>query len=110
MGIAVSDRKNQIITSAQAFGSASETEHLPEMLDRNAGNMEEAGIKPGEGKCPTMSADANYFSEENLLACIERGVDPVIADSQAKRRINQGGEKRYEIDDFKYNEEDDYYE
>jgi len=110
VGIAVSDQKNQIITSAQAFGSASETEHLPEMLDRNTENMEEAGIKLEEGKCPTMSADANYFSEENLLACIERGIDPVLADSQAKRRINPGGEKRYEIDDFKYNEEDDYYE
>ena len=62
------------ITSARAFGSANETEHLPEMLDRNAKNLEEAGVLLEEGKKPTMSADANYFSEENLLACDERGI------------------------------------
>ena len=110
VGIAISDKKSQVITSAQAFGSANETEHLPEMLERNARNLEEAGIKGEEGKQATMSADANYFSEENLRACQERGIDAVIADSQAKRRIGPDGEKRYEIDDFKYNESDDYYE
>jgi len=110
VGIAVSDQKSQIITSAQAFGSANETEHLPEMLDRNAENLEEAGVTLEEGKKPTMSADANYFSKENLLACQERGIDAVIAGSQAGRRIGPDGENRYEIDDFKYNENDDYYE
>jgi len=110
VGIAVSDQKSQIITSAQAFGSANETEHLPEMLDRNIKNLEEARVKPEEGKKPTMSADANYFSEENLLACQERGIDAVIADSQAKRRIGADGKNRYEVDDFKYNEREDYYE
>ena len=110
VGIAVADQKSQIITSAHAFGSANETEHLPEMLDKNAKNLEEAGIKREEGKKPTMSADANYFSEENLLACEERGIEAVITDSQAKRRIGADGGNRYEIDDFKYNEEEDYYE
>jgi len=106
VGIAVSDQKSQIITSAQAFGSANETEHLPEMLDKNIKNLEDAGVKQEEGKKPTMSADANYFSEENLLACQERGIDAVIAD----RRIGSDGKNRYEVDDFKYNERKDYYE
>jgi len=110
VGIAVSDQKSQIITSAQAFGSANETEHLPEMLDRNIKNLKEAGVKQEEGKKPTMSADANYFSEENLLACQEHGIDAVITDSQANRRIGADGIPRYEVDDFKYNEREDYYE
>jgi len=110
VGIAVADQKSQIITSAQAFGSANETEHLPEMLDRNSKSLEEAGIKGEEGKKPTMSADANYFSEENLIACEEHGIDAVIADSQAARRVASDGENRYEIEDFTYNENDDYYE
>jgi len=110
VGIAVSDKKSQIITSAQAFGNANETEHLPEMLDKNIKNLEEVGVKQEEGKKPTMSADANYFSEENLLACEERGIDAVIVDSQAKRRIGADGKNRYEVDDFKYNERKDYYE
>jgi len=110
VGIAVSDQKSQIITSAQAFGSANETKHLPEMLDRNIKNLQEAGVKVEEGKKPTMSADANYFSEENLLACQERGIDAVIADSQAKKRVGADGTLRYELGDFKYNEMEDYYE
>jgi transposase len=110
VGIAVSDQKSQVITSAQAFGSANETEHLPEMLDRNAENLEEAGVQLEEGKKPTMSADANYFSGENLRSCKEHGIDAVIADSQAARRIGEDGENRYEIEDFKYNESDDCYE
>ena len=110
VGIAVSDQKSQVITSAQAFGSANETEHLPEMLDRNAQNLEEVGFRSKEGTKPTMSADANYFSEDNLISCKEHGIDAVIADSQASRRVGNDGKNRYEIEDFTYNERDDYYE
>ena len=115
IGIAIADKKNQIITSAGAFGSANETEHLPEMLDKNASNLRfanlaEAGVKLEEGKKPTMSADANYFSEENLQSCEEHNIDAVIADSQAKRRVNSDGEDRYEVEDFKYNKIEDSYE
>ena len=110
VGIAITDQKSQIITSAQAFGSANETEHLPEMLERNAQCLEEAGVKAEAGKKPTMCGDANYFSDENLRACEEHGIDAVITDSQGKSRIGRGGESRYEIDDFTYNEAEDYYE
>ena len=110
VGIAVSDQKSQIITSAQAFGSANETEHLPEMLDKNAQNLKGAGVKVEEGKKPTMSGDPNYFSEENLRSCQEHGIEAVLLDSQAKRRLGPDGKNRYEVDDFKYNETDDSYE
>jgi transposase len=110
VGIAISDQKSQIITSACAYGSANETEHLPEMLDRNAENIEASGLEVEEGKKPTILADANYYSEDNLRACEERGLDAVIADSQAKRRLCPDGVKRYDLGDFKYNEVDDNYE
>jgi transposase len=109
IGIAVSDQKRQIITSAQAFGSANETEHMPEMLDTNKENMEEAGIKTDESTIPTIRGDANYFSEENLKACKDRGAEAIIPDSQAKRRLGPDGKNRYGIDDFEYNEEDNSY-
>jgi transposase len=101
IGIAISDQKSQIITGAEAFGSANETEHLPQMLDINAQCLEAAGVKAETDKKPTVSGDANYFSDENLHSCEEHEIDAVIADSQAKRRIGSGGESRYEIDDFK---------
>jgi hypothetical protein len=110
IGIAVSDQKSQVITGAQAYGSANETEHMAEMLDKNAENLGKAGVKIEEGEKPTILGDPNYFSEGNLQACQERGVDAVIPDSQAKRRIGPDGKNRYDADDFNYNEEKDTYE
>lgn len=110
IGIVVSDQKSQVITSAQAYGNANETEYLPEMLDKNAENVERAGVKVEEGKEIRIRGDANYFSEENLQACADRGVQAVIADSQAKRRLGPDGKNRYEVEDFKYNEGLDTYE
>jgi transposase len=110
VGIAVSDQKSQVITSAQAFGSTNEGEHLPEMLDRNAENIKRAGVKTEEGKKPVILGDPNYYSEKNFRSCKERGIEAVIPDSQAKRRLGPDGKNRYEIDDFKYNEAEDYYE
>jgi transposase len=110
IGIAVADQKSQVITSAQAFGDANETEHLPEMLDKNAENLEGAGVRVEEGKETTVLGDPNYYSEDNFRACQERGIEAVIPDSQAKRRLGPDGKNRYEADDFSYNEADDYYE
>jgi len=111
IGIAVSDQKNQIITSAQAFGSGSETVHLPEMLDNNIENLDEAGFKKKDAdKRPTMLGDSIYYSEKNLRACEERGMEAVFPDSQAKRRLGSDGKNRFDAADFKYNEAEDYYE
>jgi len=109
IGIAVSDAKSQVITSAGAFGDANETEHLPEMLDRNAENLEAAGVRIEEGKKPVILGDPNYFSEDNFRACEERGIEAVIPDSQAKRRLGHDGQNRYDADDFKYNKEENCY-
>jgi transposase len=110
IGIAAADQESQVITSARAFGSANETEHLPEMLDANAENLEAAGVKAVGGKKPTMLGDPNYFSEDNLRACEERGIEAVIPDSQAKRRIGPDGQNRYDAGDFKYDVAGDCYQ
>ena len=111
IGIAVADAKNQIIISAQAIGSANETSCLPEMLDKTAENLKGAEVKPiEEGKKQTILGDPNYFSEDNLRACEERGLDAIIPDSQEKRRVCPDGQRRYEISDFHYEKETDTYE
>ena len=105
IGIAVSDHKKQIITSAQAVGTANEGEHLPEMLDMNAENTKEAGVKMEEGKKRAVLGDTNYFSKENLKACEERGIRAIIPDGWEKKRASPE-----ERPTFKYHEEEDYYE
>jgi transposase len=110
IGIAVADQRSQVITGARAFGSANETEHLAEMLDTNAENLEQAGVRTEAGVPLTMRGDPNYFSEENFRACEERGIEAVIPDSQAKQRRGADGKNRYDLDDFTYHEAEDYYE
>ena len=87
IGIAVSDKKSQAVTGAHAFGSANETGHMSEMLDEHIENIGEAGAEPEGGKKPTMSGDPNYFSEGNLRACEERGIEAVIAGQPGKAAV-----------------------
>jgi len=110
IGLAVSDQKNQIIVSAQAVGTANEGEHLPEMLDKNTCNLHAAGVPPpDEGRKQRMLGDANYFSEDNFRECAERGIEAFIPDSQEERRNNADGQKRYDLNDFHYDEAQDVY-
>ena len=109
IGLAVADKKNQIIVNAQAVGTANEGEHLPELIDNTLSNLKEAGVQAPEGKKPVFMGDANYFSEENLRACEERGVEAVIPDSQYNRRLGGNKERRFEAGDFTYDKEGDYY-
>ena len=111
VGLAVSDQKNQVITSAEAFGSATENEHLPLMLDKSIKNLKEAGVKtPEEGKMASILGDAHYFSEDNLRFCGEHGLEAVIPDGQEKRCVCPDGSRRYAAYDFIYHEEDNNYE
>jgi len=109
IGMAVTDKENQIIIDAQAVGTANECEHLPEMLDRTFENMKMASIKKPKGKKLILLADANYFSEGNLKVCKERGVEAIIPDSKYKNRLGGDKGERYGINDFVYNKRGNYY-
>ena len=52
IGLAVSDRKEQIIVCADAVGSTNESEHFPRILDMTLNNMKEVDIKTPEGAKP----------------------------------------------------------
>ncbi len=56
-----------------------DVEHFVPMLDQVAANC---GRAPDE-----ISADAGYFSESNVAAAIDRGVDPYIATGRGQRRV-----------------------
>ena len=110
IGIGAVDGKNQIILSSQAVGSGNETACLPELLDKTKESLKEANAKPlEEGKKQTVLGDPNYFSEDNLRACQERGIEAIIPDSQEKRRVAADGQRRYDVMDFTYDEETDSY-
>jgi len=110
IGIAVADKQNQIIMHAQAVGSANEREHFPDLIEGTLKSIKEADIKIPEVKKLTFLGDANYFSEDNLRACHELGVEGIMPDNQHRQRLIKKNERRFEIDDFQYHKDDDYYE
>jgi transposase len=110
IGIAVTDSKNQIVVAAEAAGTANEGEHFPGLLDQTLENLNKAFVKQPEGKAKVFLADSNYFSEKNFRACQERGVEALIPDGDRKRRSGADGRKRYDVFDFIYHGEGDYYE
>jgi transposase len=114
--ITAADGKNQIITAVDAIGSGPEGETLPGMLDELKDNMKMLTGKEEPLKKALVTTDTNYFSEENLEAAKEKGVEVLIPDQQFRKRDEQFAEQKdhvhdehYTIEDFRYNEENDTY-
>jgi len=114
-GIAVADSKNQVIIAANAYGSVSEGQFFPEMVERTERSMR--GIK-GENplKGTIMLGDNGYFSEDNLQAAKSKEMEAIIPDEQYRNRdeqLNDGehrkGKARFDARFFKYNEKGNYY-
>jgi len=106
IGIAVSDQKKQVIVNAEAVGTANEGEHLPDLLDGIAKNMDTIGLKPEEGKQQTVLCDTNYFSEDNFRACEQRGIEAVIPGAEESKRSDADGNEKFDAHDFIFREED----
>jgi ABC-2 type transport system ATP-binding protein/transposase len=64
----------------------------------------------------TFLGDTAYFSEDNLQAAKEKGIEAIIPDPQYRQRdeeLKEGerrkGKERFDLRHFKYHEEGDYY-
>jgi transposase len=110
IGIAVADKKNQVLVAAEAVGTANEGGHLPGLIDQTFENLGKASVKLPLDKKPVFMADTNYFSEENFQACRERNVEAIIPGGEMKRSKGADDQVRYVLDDFIYNEAEDSYE
>jgi hypothetical protein len=115
-GIAIADSGNQIIISAEAVGSGSESGSFPQMLDRLEENMQRITGKKKPLKKSLCLADTGFFSEENLQEAARRGIEVLIPDPQFRRRDPDFEErekakekKRFTIEDFSYNKRKECY-
>lgn len=73
---AVVDSHAQIIVAEAVTNQAADAQHLPPMLDRIQDNTGRQAEK--------LSADAGYFSEQNIEAVAQSGVDAYIAVGRKK--------------------------
>jgi transposase len=115
-GIAAADGKNQVVIAVEVLGSVAEGQSFPVMLDKLETEMKEISGKEEGLKKALILADTGYFSEDNLQAAKERGVEVIIPDPQFRNRdelLKEGerrkGKERYDERSFKYMKEGDYY-
>ena len=115
-GIAVSDSKNQVIVAAHAYGSVSEGQFFPEMLEATERNMRRVQGKKKPLQGAVMLGDTAYFSEDNLQAAKRQGIEAIIPDEQYRNRdekLKAGerreGKERLDVRYFKYVKRGNYY-
>ena len=70
------DHDHQVIVACEVTNQAADAPHLPSMLEQIESNT---GGRPKE-----LSADAGYFSDQNVKAVEENGIDPYIAAERFK--------------------------
>jgi transposase/IS5 family transposase len=81
-GQAVVDGKAQVIVAAELSGEAPDARQLEPALEQLAENLDAIGAELPEGA--SLSADAGYFSEDNIRITAEHGLDPHIATGRFK--------------------------
>jgi hypothetical protein len=114
-GIAVADSKSQVIVSANAYGSVSEGQYFPEMLEKTERSMREIkGENPLKGTI--ILGDNGYFSEDNLQEAKKKEMEAIIPDEQFRNRdkqLNEGerrkGKEKFDSRYFKYDKKGNYY-
>jgi transposase len=81
-GQAVVDSKAQVIVAAELSDEAPDARQLKPALEQLAANLEAIGAElAGDA---TLSADAGYFSEDNIRITSGHGLDPHIATGRFK--------------------------
>jgi transposase len=81
-GQALVDSKAQVIVAAEVSDEAPDARQLEPALDQLADNL--AAIGAGLPERATLTADAGYFSEDNIRITSEHGLDPHIATGRFK--------------------------
>jgi transposase len=82
--VAVSE--DHLVVAQQVSQASTDNELLVPLVEQVE---QECGERPGE-----VSADSGFFSQENLQAMEERGIDAYVPDSQLAHELNRGRRPR----------------
>jgi transposase len=114
-GIAIADSGNQIILSAEASGS-SESGNFSKMIETLEENMKTISGKKKPLKKSLCVGDTGFFSEENLQEAKGKGIEVLIPDPQFRQRDpdfegrkGEKAKKRFDKEDFRYDEKEKGY-
>ena len=91
-GQAVVDSRAQVIVACELSDQAPDARQLEPALDQLTGNL--AAIEAALPKEAALTADAGYFSEDNVRITIEHGLDAHIATGRFKHSEPQPPARR----------------
>jgi transposase len=117
-GQAVVDRKFQVIVQGAAFGEGQDHYHVGPMVEGAKENLGAMGYSQDSLEDKVWVADSNYSSPANLEVCREEKLDAYIPDKNfrtrdprfaTQERWKSQRTKRFDLEDFRYQEEADEY-
>jgi hypothetical protein len=83
-GIGIADGAHQVLVVAEAQGSGSESGHFPDMPDKPDETMQRLTGNKEPLSDAIVEGDTGYFSEHNLRAVKQRGIETFIPDQQCR--------------------------
>ena len=86
------DSRSQVIVAAELSDEAPDAEQLEPALGQLRENLQTVGAQLPEGAA--LTADAGYFSQENVRITTEHGLDPFIATGRFKHSEPQAPARR----------------
>ena len=104
---------------ADAFGTGTDHHHLEPVIDGAKENMAAIGHTEEYFKDKILSADTAYHSTNSIKKCEEEQIDAYIPDKEYRKRhpdfsINETSKasrkKKYQREDFHYDDKTDQYE
>lgn len=86
IGIAMVDKKSQVIVGAEAFGEATERNLLLPMVNSTRGNFQAIGAEKEIFTETKLTADSGFHTNRNMAALAEEEIDAYIADRYFRKR------------------------
>ncbi len=77
---------HQLIVWGEAFGDATESKHLPEILEGINNNFKEIDASEDIYNEVVVAADSGFHNEKNMKLIMDNGITGFIADNQFRKR------------------------
>jgi transposase len=116
---ALVDSRHQVIVQADAFGNGTDHHHLEPVIDGAKENMVAIGHTKEYFKDKILTADTSYHSTDSIKKCEEEQIDAYIPDKEYRKRHPElsiketskaSRKKKYQREDFHYDDRTDQYE
>ena len=107
-----SDKKHQVIITAEAYGEGSEQRPLKDVLNSTEENLKAIGKDEDYLKGGKLITDSGYHSKENVHMIYEKGLDAYMPDNGFRKRdprFETAEKYRQPVDRFKTDRTRKYY-